>query len=95
MKRKSYSSKFKAKVALEAIRGEVTLSELAAKYDVHPNQISQWKSEAIERMPDLFVDKRRKKKEKEQEALQSELYKQIGQLTVEVDWLKKKSGLID
>ena len=91
--RKSYSAAFKAKVALEAIRGERTIAEIASETGVHPNQISKWKKQALEELPDLFSDGRRKR-EQNSEELESELYKQIGQLKVELDWLKKKYRML-
>ena len=91
-KRKQYSGKFKARVALEAIKGEKTIAELSSIYGVHANQISKWKKRAIEVLPEL-LSTNGQKAEKDSEALQDELYKQIGQLKVELDWLKKKSGL--
>jgi len=92
--RKRYDAEFKAKVALEAIKEEKTLAQLGSEYRVHPNQIAQWKKQLLETMPTLFSDKR-KKVEKEGEDLQAELYKQIGQLKVENEWLKKKSLFLD
>jgi putative transposase len=88
--RKSYDATFRAKVALEAVKGEKTLVELSSTYGVHSNQICRWKKQLLESLPDLFTD-RRKKRDKEQEELIEELYRQIGQLKVELDWLKKKS----
>jgi putative transposase len=88
--RKSYDATFRAKVALEAAKGEKTLAELSSTFGVHPNQISKWKKQLLESLPDLFTD-RRKKRDKESEELVDELYRQIGQLKVELDWLKKKS----
>jgi transposase-like protein len=88
--RKSYSAAFKAKVALEAVKKEKTIAQLSSEYGVHPNQITKWRKKLLEELPSVFSDQR-KKKEKDSEELQSELYKQIGQLKVEVDWLKKKS----
>jgi len=93
-KRNRYDAQFKTKVALEAIREEKTLSEIASKYEIHPNQISAWKKQVLEYLPEVF-SRRRKKSNRDQEELISELYRQIGQLKVERDWLKKKSGLID
>ena len=92
--RKSYSASLKAKVALEAVKGEKTISQLSSEFGVHPNQINLWRKRVLEELPDIF-SKKRKKKEKDTEALQSELYQQIGQLKVELDWLKKKSKLLD
>ena len=91
--RKEYSPAFKSKVALEAIKENKTVSELASMYEVHTDLVRRWKKELSERAQDLFSDKR-KKEDRSAEALQSELYQQIGQLKVELDWLKKKSGLV-
>lgn len=77
---------------MEAIKGYYTVSEIASQYGVHPNQVTQWKKQVVEALPDVLEDKRRKKKE-DHEDLVRELYQQIGQLKVELDWLKKKSGL--
>jgi putative transposase len=90
--RKRFSGELKTKVALEAIKGYYTVSEIASQYGVHPNQVTQWKKQVVEALPDVLEDKRRKKKE-DHEDLVRELYQQIGQLKVELDWLKKKSGL--
>jgi len=92
--RKNHSAKFKAKVALEAVKGIKSMSELASKYEVHPNQIRQWKQQLLDQMSDIFMDKRRRKSN-DDEKLKDQLYQQIGQLKVENDWLKKKSGLFD
>jgi transposase-like protein len=92
--RKQYSPKFKAKMAVEAIRGERPLSQLASQYHVHPVQISQWRKIATDQMPELFTDGRKSKRgngEVEKDAL----YEEIGRLKVELDWLKKKVGLLD
>ena len=88
--RKRYDGAFKAKIALLAIRGEQTTAEIASAYSIHPNQITQWKKQALEAMPEIFSEKR-KKREQDQEEVENELYRQIGQLKVELDWLKKKS----
>ena len=88
--RKSYNATFRAKVAFEAAKGERTLAELSGDYGVPPNQIRKWRKHLLESLPDLFTD-RRKKKDKDTDELISELYRQIGQLKVELDWLKKKS----
>lgn len=90
--RKNYSSEFKVKVALEAIKGQKTLNEIASHYEVHPNQVTQWKKQALEGLPDLFSH-RRLRLEKDDELLKAQLYQQIGQLKVELDWLKKKVGV--
>ena len=92
--RKRYDASFKAKVALEAIKGERTISEIASVTGVHPNQISKWKKQALEELPDIFSSGRKKRKQSSEER-EAELYKQIGQLKVELDWLKKKSKMFD
>jgi len=88
--RRSHDAAFKARVALESIKGERTIAQIASEYRVHPNQIRQWRQKLLEELPQLFSD-RRTSIEKDNGALQDELYRQIGQLKVELDWLKKKS----
>ena len=92
--RRKIDPTLKAKVALEAIKGEKTVSEIAAKFDVHPNQVAQWRKKVLEALPDIFSG-RRKKVDRESEELRDELFRQIGQLKVELDWLKKKSEQLD
>jgi transposase-like protein len=91
--RKRYDGTFKARVVLESLRNEKTIAELASDYGVHPNQIAQWRKQTLEELPILFSSKQAKK-EKAHEEERDELLKQIGQLKVEVDWLKKKSGIL-
>lgn len=91
MQRKRYSAEFKAKVALEALREQKTANELASEFKVHASQIADWKKTAIRHLPHAFLVGKGKS-DKEAEALQDALYQQIGQLKVELDWLKKKSG---
>jgi transposase-like protein len=93
MQRQQYSADFKAKVALDALKGLKTINELASEYGVHPTQINQWKKQAQEDLPTLFSTGR-SRKEKSQDDLTASLYQQIGQLTMELDWLKKKSGVV-
>jgi len=93
IQRRQHSGTFKAKVALEAIRGERMVNEIAADYGVHPVQITQWKRVALDALPDIF-SRRRGAKHKEEETVKSALYQQIGQLKVELDWLKKTVGLV-
>lgn len=92
MQRKQHGSAYKAKVALAALKGDKTIAELASQYGLHPTQINQWKKQAVDGLPDLFAD-RRSRANRDREQREKELYQQIGQLTVELDWLKKKSGL--
>lgn len=87
-----HSPLFKAKVALEALREQKTSAEIASRYQIHPAQIRKWKALAANSLADLFSSKK-KKAELERNELIEELYKQVGQLKVELDWLKKKSGL--
>ena len=87
--RKSYSSDFKAKVALEAVKGDRSLSELSSRYEVHANQIGQWRKALLAGLPEVFSDKRRRQDE-DTEQDKSRLYEEIGRLKVELDWLKKK-----
>jgi len=91
--RRQHSAAFKAKVALEAVKGEKSIAQLSSEFGVHPNQIRQWKKHLLEELPGIF-SKKRKKAEKDAGQLESELYRQIGQLKVELDWLKKKSELL-
>lgn len=89
--RTHHSAEFKAKVALAAISGLKTLSELASEYKVHPTQITRWKLELVENAPDLFG--KGKKKEVNHDAEVAELHRQIGKLKVENDFLSNLPGL--
>jgi len=92
MQRKSFTAEFKAKVALEALRSEKTINELAGAYEVHPNPISNWKREAQVGWVDIFSTQRGRQAAQEI-AERERLYSQIGRLQVELEGLKKKSGL--
>jgi transposase-like protein len=92
--RKRYSAKFKARVALEAIRGEKTLNQLGSQFQVHPVQIAQWRKSALEQLQELFVDGRTRKA-RDGEFDTDALYEQIGRLKMELEWLKKKAGMLD
>jgi transposase-like protein len=92
--RKQHSPQFKARVAVEAMRGEKTLSQLGSQFKLHPIQIAKWRKLALEQMPELFVDGRTRKGpggDTDSDAL----YQEIGRLKVELDWLKKEVGVLD
>ena len=92
-KRKQYSPQFKAKVALEAIRGEKTVSELASQYEVHPTMSNNWKRQVLEEVSNLFEKgSEPAKADESQQAQINELYRQIGQLKVERDFLASRSA---
>lgn len=93
-KRKQYSSQLKATVALEAVKNQKTIAEIGSEYSVHPNQVGKWKKQLLEQLPLLFSDGR-KKSDADKQRTEAELYQQIGQMKVELDWLKKKVGLLD
>jgi putative transposase len=92
--KKTYTAEFKAKVVLELLREEQTISQLASKYEIHASQLSRWRKAVIEGLPELLSDNRKRDvmlKEHEEET--RELYAQIGELTSKLSWLKKKSGI--
>lgn len=91
-KAKQYSPEEKAKIAIEAIKGELTMAQISSKYGVHSSQISNWKKHALENMVEGFKSKKKSDDPSQQDLIKN-LYEQIGQLTVERDWLKKKSTL--
>ena len=91
-KRKNFSSQFKAKVALEAIRGVKTTTEIAQEFGVHPTQVGQWKKVLLEQAAGVF-DAERGPKPVEPVVSQERLYSEIGRLKMDLDWLKKKSGI--
>src|SRR5690606_20207255 len=90
-KRRSFNPEFKAKVALEALREQETINQIASRYDVLPVQVSQWKAQLLERVPDAFARCNRHSPAEDFEKEKDMLYRKIGQLEVERDWLKKKS----
>jgi putative transposase len=87
--RKQYSGNIKARAVLEAIRGERTANEIGSDLGVHPTQITKWKKQALAELPQLF-SRRRETAMQDEEDLKARLYQEIGQLKVELDWLKKK-----
>ena len=92
--RKKYSAAEKAKIALEAIKGELTLAQISSKYSVHASQINSWKKKLLADLPDIFSDKS-KQEQTAHNVEVSELYEQIGRLKVENDFLKKKSEVLN
>lgn len=90
-KRKVYSASFRAQVALAAMRGDKTINELAAQFEVSPQMILKMKARLKERIEDIFQDERSRQKKTDGEVTREELFEQIGRLKIEVDWLKKKS----
>lgn len=89
-KRKKYSSQFKFKVALEAVKGLQTINEIASQNSVHPSQVSTWKKQLLEEGPTVFGQETARQL-KEQTARETELFEQIGRLKMELEWLKKKA----
>ena len=89
-KRNSYDKNFKAKIALEALKGERTIAEIASEHGIHPNQISQWKQQLLEGLPEIFDRKKSEGPKSEDGKERDELYRQIGKMKIEIDWLKKK-----
>jgi transposase-like protein len=87
--RERHSAAFKAKVALEAVKQDKTIAQLAKEHQVHPVQISQWKKQLLDGAEGLFRDGRKRERE-EGEAVQAELYEKIGRLNMEIEWLKKR-----
>lgn len=81
-------------MAFEAASGFKTIAQIASEYGVHPNQVGQWKKKLLEGLPEIFMDKR-VYREKERDEVEAELYRQIGQLKVELEWLKKKSQVLE
>lgn len=94
MTRKKFSNDFKAKVAIEAVKGNMTINELASEYSIHPTQLNTWKKLLLSNASELFGGMTEKARESfDQE--RSGLYEHIGKLQVQLDWLKKKTGHLD
>lgn len=92
--RRNFTAEFKSRVVLEAIKGQRTINEIAQRFSVHPNQVVQWKKQALEYLPGAFSD-RTARRQHDDEELKAQLYQQIGQLKVELEWLKKRGGVAD
>jgi putative transposase len=95
VKRKQHSAKFKFRVALESMKGQKTVSQIAQEYGVHPSRIHAWKKQLREEGDSLFERKSQSQKQENHEQEVSELYEQIGRLKMELEWLKKKTALFD
>ncbi len=92
--RRNFSSEFKAKVVLELLREEETVSQIAAKHKIHHSILRQWKKSVTEGLPSLFADPRKKSAEEiDRESTINDLYKQVGLLSMQLEWLKKKCGI--
>jgi putative transposase len=91
-KRKSHTGAFKAQVALASLKGDKTVNELAGLYGVHPTMIHSWKKQLVSNAEALFASGTNQTSGAEHEALQAQLYEQIGRLKTELDWLKKKAA---
>jgi len=89
-KRRQFSAEFKARVVRATLREDKTLAQLASEFDVHPNQITEWKRQALEALPEVF-SRKKKLTEQDNQQLIDRLYRQIGELQVDVNWMKKKS----
>jgi putative transposase len=92
MPRKKYSPEVKAKAVLEVLKERKTANEIATLFDVHPTQLSVWKKRLLEGLPPFFTDPSSPHTDSKEQALIDRLYQQIGQLQVELEWLKKKSS---
>jgi len=91
-KHRKFSAELKAKIAVEALKGQRTVQEIASSYAVHPAQVTSWKKQLLDFSPEAFLAGRLRSDQFDEE-LKRELYAEIGKLKVELDWLQKKSGL--
>lgn len=95
MKRKSYTPEFKSQIVLEILKEEKTMSQIASENEIHINQLHKWKAQFLQEMPQIF-----KKQNKDQEKMKADyeeqlenLYAEVGKLTTQLSWIKKKSGI--
>ena len=94
MARRKFSKEYKARIALDALKETKTMAELASEYELHPVQITKWKKKAQSELPSVFADRREKKRGRQAEYERAEkLYEEIGRLKIQLDWVKKKSGI--
>jgi len=91
-KHRKFSAELKAKIAVEALKGQRTVQEIAASYSVHPTQVTSWRKQLLDFSTEAFTTGRQQSDQLD-EQLKTELYAEIGKLKVELDWLQKKSGL--
>jgi putative transposase len=93
--RRRFSAKQKAQIVLEILKEEKTIAQIASEYSVHPNQLHRWKRQALDKFSDLFESDKKQESAKEaaQQRKLDDLYAEIGRLTTQINWLKKKSGL--
>jgi transposase-like protein len=92
--RKNYPSELKARVVLEMLKEELTTSQIAAKYGIHQTILNKWRNIILEGLPELFVDPRKKNPaEREKDATIEDLYRQVGKLSMQLEWIKKKCGV--
>jgi transposase-like protein len=92
-RRRHHSGEFKAKVVIQALKGHKTVNEIAGLYGIHPVQVTQWKKQALEQLAQVFGE-RRVHSERAAAEEKGQLYEQIGRLKMELDWVKKKAGLL-
>lgn len=96
--RKHYTPQFKAQIVQQILREEKSVSQLAAEHGIHPHQLYQWRDQALQALPSIFSNQSAREqaaKEAAQERQVQRLYAQIGKLTTQLEWLKKKVGLLD
>jgi transposase-like protein len=92
--RKTYTSNLKSRIVLEMFRDELTVSQISSKYGVHQSVLNKWRNTALEGLPELFADPRRKNPaDTQKDKIIEELYRQVGKLSLQLEWLKKKCGV--